>query len=176
MAGREKFWLLILQSVRGASLGTCVWIIWRKLWFFYYFMFMLQGQLRKTFSVLTYMNLFPSPWIPKYTFLSVNILFPRTNVFFWPPNSESLQGLAQSYTDTFLTCMFYFPNGKLKEIPPFIFCKLCVHWENRRKGIGNCCFVLYCRTMSSGFLLPSKRTWSHSMSSRNIPAKHWPNI
>ena len=60
---------------------------------------MLQGQLRKTFSVLSYMNLFPSPWIPKYTFLSVNILFPRTNVFFWPPNSESLQGLAQSYKD-----------------------------------------------------------------------------
>ena len=25
--------------------------------------------------------------------------------------------------------MFYFPNGKLKEIPSFIFCKLCVHWE-----------------------------------------------
>ncbi|RMX41565.1 hypothetical protein pdam_00008639 [Pocillopora damicornis] len=43
---------------------------------------------------------------------------------------------------------------------------------NRRIGIGNCCFVLYCRTMSSRFLLPSRRTWSHSMSSRNIPAKH----
>ena len=80
---KKKFWLLILQSVRGASLGTCVWIIWRKLWFFYYFMFMLQGQLRKTFSVLPYMNLFPSPWILKYTFLSVNILFPRTNELFF---------------------------------------------------------------------------------------------
>ena len=31
---KKKFWLLILQSVRDASLGTCVWIIWRKLWFF----------------------------------------------------------------------------------------------------------------------------------------------
>ena len=126
------------------------------------------------------MNLFPSPWILKYTFPSVNILFPRifyfqSTVFFWPPNSESIQGLAQSYTDILFN-LYVFPNGKLKEIPSFIFCKLCVHLENRCKGIGNCCFVLYCRTMSSGFLLPSRREWSLSMSSRNIPAKHWPDI
>ena len=75
----------------------------------------------------------------------------------------------------FSACVLFSPM-ELKEIPSFIFCKLCTLGKQNIQAIGNCCFELYCRTMFSRFLLPSRRTWSHSMSSRNIPAKHWRNI